>query len=30
MEVVVVPLYHEDDGTDVLTYAFRPVGENAE
>ena len=29
MELVVVPLYREDDGTDVLTYAFRPVGEDA-
>ena len=29
MELVVVPLYREDDGTEVLTYAFRPVGENA-
>jgi uncharacterized OB-fold protein len=25
MELVVVPLYHENDGTEVLTYAFRPV-----
>jgi uncharacterized OB-fold protein len=23
MELVVVPLYHEEDGTEVLTYAFR-------
>jgi uncharacterized OB-fold protein len=27
LELVVVPLYREDDGTDVLTYAFRPVEE---
>jgi len=25
MELVVVPLYHEEDGTEVVTYAFRPV-----
>jgi|SRR6266511_1105837 len=25
MELVVVPLYHEEDGTEVLTYAFRPL-----
>ena len=25
MELVVVPLYRQEDGTDVLTYAFRPV-----
>jgi uncharacterized OB-fold protein len=25
MELVVLPLYHEDDGTEVLTYAFRPA-----
>ena len=27
MELVIVPLYREEDGTDVLTYAFRPVEE---
>lgn len=27
MELVVVPLYRQEDGTDVLTYAFRPVEE---
>jgi hypothetical protein len=25
MELVLVPLYREQDGTEVLTYAFRPV-----
>jgi uncharacterized OB-fold protein len=25
VELVLVPLYREDDGTDVLTFAFRPV-----
>jgi uncharacterized OB-fold protein len=25
MELVVIPLYQEDDGTEVLTYAFSPV-----
>ena len=27
MEVVVVPLLQRDDGTEVVTYAFRPVEE---
>ena len=25
VELVLVPLYRDDDGTEVLTYAFRPV-----
>jgi uncharacterized OB-fold protein len=25
MELVVIPLYRDDDGTEVLTYAFRPA-----
>jgi uncharacterized OB-fold protein len=25
LELVVVPLYREEDGTEVVTYAFRPV-----
>jgi uncharacterized OB-fold protein len=25
MELVLVPLYRDDDGNDVLTFAFRPV-----
>jgi uncharacterized OB-fold protein len=27
MEVVVVPFMEDDDGNEVVTYAFRPVGE---
>ena len=26
MELVVVPLHHDDDGNEVVTYAFRPAG----
>ena len=27
MELVVIPFTTDEDGTEVLTYAFRPVGE---
>ena len=25
MELVLIPLYRDEDGTDVLTFAFRPA-----
>src|SRR3954454_13155326 len=27
LELVVLPLYHDEDGTEVLTYAFKPAEE---